>query len=323
MNTQLSSGFVLSSSIDTFSEEMNEKSFIQIAKIFNDKHKNLSLYEFSRRSNNLLSNAPNDHIQVFFSTKSQLYLDKVSAINISIVRTLNSSSPCLRSIRVLGVKSEQSLDLNLEKCILKSSSKCFEEKRAEIPEEFVDELTHDMMRMPIKLPSQKYIDKSTLDIYLSEKRKINEKEKDPFTCVEFSSTYKPIIDEELKSKIDKFMFENHDCVLVFKANESNESEKRKLNSVEANLSEFCGVLANDFEGFQTRRPVKKIKSDLNSCNSCLNVKNSARALYELSSCKHVFCRHCLLAMNNKCRICKRHFKNNQIVHSDRTVLDTK
>lgn len=204
---------------------------------------------------------------------------------------------CNKNIKILPSPVKK-LDSNLN------------ENQIEIPSDFIDELTHEMMRMPIRLPSNKYVDKTTLDKYLNEKRKANEQEKDPFTNVPFSSNYKPIIDEILKSKIDKFLFDNHTKKLVYK--EIVRNEKRKLND---SNSDTC----------ESKQQVKKSKSSLEistrSCNSCLNIKNSAKSLYELTTCKHSYCRNCLQGMANKCVICKIEFKSNHVIHTDRLYLD--
>lgn len=281
------------------------RSFCQIAKIINDKNKNVHVYEFLKRDKDYDTNLN----KVFFSTKSSSYLSHATAVCITIIKTLNSSSPCLKSIQIYGSISNKSSDLNKLKC---TETKEIAVKKIKIPDEFLDELTHEMMRMPIRLPSKKVVDQSTLDKYLAEKKKNNEVEKDPFTCVQFSSSYKPIIDEVLKSKIDRFLFENQGCVLEFDKSEKEPvmkrtESKRKLD-VETTTS-------------GAKRSKKSSESNLLKCNSCQNVKNESKNFYELQNCKHVFCRFCLVAMKNKCRICHNEFKSNQLINIDRNYLN--
>lgn len=89
-----------------------------------------------------------------------VFIDKVTSINIEINRTLSSSQPCLKSVQILGFRLNQSPE-----CIDLTSVNNTETKSetVSVPEEFIDELTHEIMRMPIKLPSNKMVDKSTLD----------------------------------------------------------------------------------------------------------------------------------------------------------------
>ena len=179
-------------------------------------------------------------------------------------------------------------------------------KEVEIPPEFIDELTHEMMRLPIRLPSNKYIDKSTLDKYVSEKEKMKEQIVDPFTRLPFSASHKVIIDEVLKSRIDKFLFDNRSARLV--AQTSPPPKK--------------SVTRSDFPQPASKR--LKCDGDVKRvfvCQLCLNKRDvqssSAIPYYQLDTCKHVFCRSCLITSENVCLKCKLAFRNSQVTNVDK------
>ena len=167
------------------------------------------------------------------------------------------------------------------------------------------------MRIPIRLPSKKYIDKSTLDKYIREREASKEAIVDPFTRLAFTSTHKPIIDEELKSRIDKFLFENRSARLVATKKSPQKTTTRKE------------TIEHREESNQRRS--KKLKVDdsaektVYQCDLCLNKKESSSsvAFYQLEICKHVFCRNCLLVIKNICSKCKSAFKNAQVTNIDK------
>lgn len=181
-----------------------------------------------------------------------------------------------------------------------------QEKKIIVPDEFIDALTNEMMRMPVRLPSNKHIDQSTLDKYLEEKKKNKCLPNDPFTCINFDSKYKPIFDEMLKSKIDKFLFDN--IGREFQCN----SKKNQIIPCK-NLKRKCEDKNLNEESYKKRREDFK-------CDSCLNVKSEGKIVYKIETCKHVYCRFCLSNLNNICLKCKQSFKNSDVINLERSFL---
>ncbi len=315
VNVQISNGFIVSTSTDHFK-------FNQIAKCVNEKQKSVFKYDFLRRRENSSSNNSNTStsFSTYFSTRSGCLdnLNKIISIRISIIRTLNSTSPCLNSIKIYGYPNHSSV----ESCQSKSiENQILDLKRVEIPDEYLDELTHEMMRLPIKLPSQKYIDKSTLDKYLLEKKQKSQPELDPFTNIKFSSTYKPIIDELLKSKIDKFLFDNQQSIFIYK--NSSSSSKRKSTNQEDILSKQSILKKLKLDLIEENNSNKKDEqeSKINKkCNCCLNLKTHLKNMYEITTCKHIYCSHCIKSIDKMCIVCNKNFESNQIINLDRINL---
>lgn len=80
----------------------------------------------------------------------------------------------------------------------------------EIPEEFLDPITLEIMQLPVILPSGKIVDQSTLEYYEKNEALWGRKLSDPFTGVSFTATNKPIFSAFIKAKIDKFLCDNCD-----------------------------------------------------------------------------------------------------------------
>jgi hypothetical protein len=343
VNMQISNGFTIATSVEpcqSIEQSLREHKstaashFQQVARLLNEKNKLCHVYEFTRRL--AQSSAPLSANTAYFSTRSSLYLDKATSVCISITRTLNSTSACLRSVKIIG-----SPGLNNE---LREFPHAESRKRevveetatsnvVEIPSEFIDELTHECMRMPMRLPSKKYIDKSTLDKYLSEEGSKKEAAKDPFTRLPFTSVYKPVIDETLKSRIDRFYFDNRGRQIVYASTAaastmaatptafkngnnydvSREDLKRNLRSMSMDL--FKNELGDELS-LSKRARVDKV-----TCSGCLNVKSQELCFYEIQTCKHLYCRNCLVSLGKKCAVCKVGFKTSQVINFDRACLD--
>lgn len=73
------------------------------------------------------------------------------------------------------------------------------------PERFLDEITYDIMAIPMLLPSGHYVDRSTLDRVVQSDVSYGRSPSDPFTGVPFTSTIKPQFCAQLKSQIDQLL----------------------------------------------------------------------------------------------------------------------
>ncbi|KAK6177851.1 hypothetical protein SNE40_012734 [Patella caerulea] len=82
----------------------------------------------------------------------------------------------------------------------------------DIPEDFVDPISCEIMVIPMLLPCGRNIDKSTLDRFVSVEETWGRAPSDPFTNVLFSSDSYPIPNDGLKGRIDQFLFSNKNSV---------------------------------------------------------------------------------------------------------------
>uniref|UniRef100_A0A2C9LFD6 U-box domain-containing protein n=1 Tax=Biomphalaria glabrata TaxID=6526 RepID=A0A2C9LFD6_BIOGL len=160
--------------------------------------------------------------------KSEM-LTAASHLTIKILSTLSGSAAALSKIDIWGLPSNSVQSHLKEKIFTKyvnflkpecsSSLKNENHKqdcgdlnisqgKIEIPEEFLDSLTWEVMTIPILLPSGKNIDKSTLDTYIAHESVCCKKPRDPFTGIEFSDSIKPLPNLALKARIDQFLMKN-------------------------------------------------------------------------------------------------------------------
>jgi len=300
VNAHQSNGFIISTHIEEHynsnSKMTSLDSFKKVARTSN-RNSNECLFEFQRRTSYTQTHSTN---AAFFCSSSLNYLDEVTAINICIIHTLNSTSPCIKSLKIFGLPSEIPTEPNVA---ISSKTKLDVAVSSEIPSQFFDELTHEVMKIPIKLPSGHFVDKSTLDKYLNE-QKVNGDgvEKDPFTKVNFDSNSKPVVDADLKSRIDRFMLERN----IF-GRESNEltvtqSRKRKLSS--------SPLKNKDSDKRGSHKIIKLSEADATKCSCCQN--KSKDSFYEINKCKHIYCRHCIFAIKGVCVQCKNEFNKSDV-----------
>ncbi|KAI2810711.1 RING finger protein 37 [Blomia tropicalis] len=153
--------------------------------------------------------------------RNMRYCTNIKSIILKILSTEKSSVPCLKFCSIYGKPNGLSHDqmkhfvqwLN-GSCIPRepeSFNQCASSNHDKIehlaPVDFTDAITNELMKIPYKLPSGKNIDLTTLDKYISTFNNTNEAT-DPFTRLPFTNQYKPILNFELKERIDLFWSTN-------------------------------------------------------------------------------------------------------------------
>ncbi|XP_029115478.1 RING finger protein 37 [Scleropages formosus] len=78
----------------------------------------------------------------------------------------------------------------------------------DIPEEFLDPLTQEVMTVPLLLPSGVVIDSSSLETYQRQEATWGRPPNDPFTGVPFSRESQPLPNPDLKGRIDRFLLQH-------------------------------------------------------------------------------------------------------------------
>lgn len=107
----------------------------------------------------------------------------------------------------------------------------------QIPEEFLDPITYDIMTYPLLLPSGKNIDKTTYEKFISEESKLGRVPCDPFTGVAFHDGKQPIPNMTLKFRIDHFLMKNPECpAVLFNAVGTKAKPSSLLEKVQSNVA---------------------------------------------------------------------------------------
>lgn len=126
----------------------------------------------------------------------------------------------------------------------------------EVPENFLDPITWEIMTQPIILPSGKAIDQSTLDKHEQNEAIWGRPSSDPFTGVPLSEIRRPLAATALKAQIDKFLLENSESEDVKKLPRVLGSKTRPESSLKLIKPQGQKIP-------ETIRPLVKYHADIN------------------------------------------------------------
>lgn len=109
--------------------------------------------------------------------------------------------------RAEGKNEEQSVEAGII-TVSETDSPAFES--FEIPEEFLDGLTFEIMSIPVRLPSGNVIDEQTFERFNKQEAGWGRPPSDPFTSQPITAERRPVYDTALKARIDAFLLkESH------------------------------------------------------------------------------------------------------------------
>lgn len=223
--------------------------------------------------------------------KGTLSLSHVAHLKIGITHVTGSGIPCIKRLEVWGqpaktcsqevidsvllVASENlPQDLALQTPALPMESDCGSGSQSEaqqapsslqeltqavgdVPEEFLDPITLEIMPCPMLLPSGKVIDQSTLEKCNRSEATWGRVPSDPFTGVAFTPHSQPLPHPSLKARIDHFLLQHSipGCHLLGRAQTTLAvtpssialpSRKRKIEQAEQTPGNSLGVNASCF-----------------------------------------------------------------------------
>ncbi|XP_065079969.1 RING finger protein 37 [Ochlerotatus camptorhynchus] len=230
------------------------------------------------------------------------------------------SKPVKDSIETMWYKNAHLIEDDFETL----SNEAPDTPATDIPEEFLDELTCDIMTIPMILPSGKLVDQMTIEKHNQEEEKWGRQASDPFTSLIYTEMRKPMFNAALKSRIDQFLIKHSDSTKFqqlprtvgtnLRSMTTNSihyvstcvSRKRKLESEHPELDYSCSsleVAVRKALSTATRYTLSAVDEEqsLNSCHSCMK---SLGCFYRIISCKHLICRDCLEAQTQSPSSCK-------------------
>lgn len=199
------------------------------------------------------------------------HLSSVSAVAVRITSTLNGSAIAVRSIevwaspasdtpkdilaqiRLLHSKKLPLLgDFNVtlpQGDVIKSSSGTIDDRNAdilvEIPTEYLDAITHNLMSLPVLLPCGQTIDQTTLDRYVQEEAIWGRAPSDPFTGKVFGLLHRPMQNMPLKMRLDDFVQKNKDNL----STQLHECDLQMLGRGSINSNQNCSRLVEKSKKF--------------------------------------------------------------------------
>ena len=101
-----------------------------------------------------------------------------------------------------------------ENCVAKEAGAYITENGVQIPEDFIDQITFEIMAMPMLLPCGKNVDQSSLERYVNTEASWGRAPSDPFTGVLFSPGHQVVPNTALKARLDQFLLRNSDKLKV-------------------------------------------------------------------------------------------------------------
>lgn len=165
----------------------------------------------------------------------QSALTFISHLTVRITRTFSGSAVCIRKLEVWGRPSkscsehtvtkfmelftpinytnkyqdETNLHMNKQDGLMSNQDLCHE-KDLDIPEDFLDSITYEIMTVPMRLPCGNNIDQLTLEKHNTSEAVWGRMPSDPFTGMVFDSARKAVPNAPLKGRIDQFVLANMD-----------------------------------------------------------------------------------------------------------------
>lgn len=265
-------------------------------------------------------------LQFFKRDTFRIFLN-AKFLKVVIMRT-NRSVPCLASIQVCGVPSrncsQKTKDtirrLTSQAVVLNTPSVTIVDE-FKVPDDFKDDLTYELMTIPMTLPCGKTVDQITLEKHNSSETSFGRRPCDPFTGVKFTDRLKPVLNVALKSRIDMFLLQNSERPEfrnlkrtvggVPKSRVIHDTAEKSSVTDPKNSKRICGL--DDLIANAKRSKHFVNFSEVNKRNICQGCQSELNFLYEIS-CKHLFCRPCLFEIrtSSKCSDCGRSFNSSDV-----------
>nr|CAH7720292.1 unnamed protein product [Callosobruchus chinensis] len=317
-----------SSGIEVFAKSGNSK-YVSICKATFDEPGVIFCNSRKYTRSRLPPGVDKSYHVAFFKADTFRNFLSADSVRVLIFRThTRTNIPCLKAVQVWGIparccslKTRQTIEKlvgrtaththSLSQDTSKNTNGVVSETFI-IPEDFKDELTYDMMTVPMTLPSGKTVDQTTLEKHSQSEISLGRKPCDPFTGLKFDNKNKPILNVGLKTRIDMFLLQN-----------SHRSEFFNLYRTTGG-----GNNANQIQYFRTNcdyessddvdEAILKAKhscnfvsfgEDLIKINVCVKCKCEGMSLYKIP-CGHLYCRNCILE-RSKCE-CGQFFSSSDV-----------
>ncbi|XP_044753201.1 RING finger protein 37 [Coccinella septempunctata] len=308
------------------------ESFVSIGKSFHDEDGVVFLSNGRYTKDKLPPSLPQNY-HICFLRRVGNVSHNTKNIKIRIIRS-GKFVPCLGSIEVWGQVARSCAEVtkntvetlynrhNTDSSSLllplienEANEKCKDTASGNhdgIPEDFKDNLTYELMSVPMTLPSGKTIDQSTLDKHISSEKQFGRKPGDPFTGLKFTATSKPILNVALKCRIDMFLLKNSSVPEYF-------NKPRTVGRKQSASSDNCcdnyvkKIKLDDGDEITIDTFKLKLKQFKEVKTKCCVECESSEVLFVLP-CKHIYCRKCLngICVYLKCKCCSKSFSRSNV-----------
>lgn len=285
---------------------------------------------------------PSDFSICFFKGNEYKRFNCTDKIKIRIIRT-DSSVPCIGRIEIWGEVARSCTEKTRETIsyLMKpkpkpvehsepSTSKTESPTGFEIPIDFVDEITCEIMSIPMTLPSGKSVDQTTLDKHQHNEALLGRSPSDPFTGIPFTTESKPVLNQALKNRIDDFLLKNKNQAEVMTvprtvgkrktfdivpeyARVSKKIKPSETNTFQSTSAEDLDLAIEDAISKYNIIRYSKVNEDP-SIDVCCFCKKNINNLYTVKVCSHLICRQCLINIKTdyNCAECEKSFKKSDV-----------
>lgn len=269
-------------------------------------------------------------------------LKSISVIKIVVADTKLRRAPVIKKLEVYGIPSfsnsreeivliNRLLDITPESSTVSQVYKDTIIKRTEvdtsfnIPEDFLDSITHELLVMPFILPSGNIIDETTLTKHNKHEASYGRLPSDPFTGLIYTSDSQPKFNDLLKLRLDAFKLRNSQELEVKQSGRtlgrkheepsastssyavSNGHVSKKIKFSAGSSSDLDSIISSIYKNKQVSIFTQPRECRDESKQECCDCQSpSSTNLYGITCC-HLFCKPCLLKLNEACGVCNRSF----------------
>lgn len=268
-------------------------------------------------------------------------VQSINVLKITIIDTILRRPPVIKKIEVWGLPSRENAkdeiatirrlwfepEVKSNAQDLATTAVDTQEENNDtfqVPEDFLDSITNELLVMPFILPSGNIIDESTMEKHNKHEEIYGRLPSDPFTGLVYTIDSFPKFNESLKARLDEFKLKNSHELDVKKSGRTlgkkkepvastsyaSEHVSKKIKFNDGSSRDLDSIISSIYRNNQVSvftRP-KEVVQETTSQWTCLKCQTMTSAgLYKISECGHSFCKSCLLLLNSICITCNRTF----------------
>ncbi|KAK9502131.1 hypothetical protein O3M35_012722 [Rhynocoris fuscipes] len=325
-------GIQKSSSIEIFTKQNGRTQQVIVGKSVlkeNENCVNFVLHGSEQKANNCVT---------FRLSK---YMCNVNEISVKILRTQGSTLAALGKLEVWG-KPSKLVDREIVKNVINIWTKlntkpvvnldklkpttsvikkpifryCREVKipDVDVPEEFLDPITCEILIIPMTLPSGKIVDASTIERFNKIEETFGRLPSDPFTGIIYSESNYPVVATSLKARLDKFLL-NYSHIPKLKSIPRTVGRAPKSESINRQVS-TSNIDNNSQPSTSQQKHIRTVDDLLESClNGLPSYLEKAPVISKVIDCIKCNSKSVLFKLDCNdfiCRSCLLHFKNENI-----------
>ena len=285
-----------------------------------------AIYPYARKSVHGI-----DYLKIIIQDTRLRRAPVIKKIDIFGYPSRKNSSKDIELIHRLLNPATSTIKLNNLRLKPPETSKDSTELSFNIPEEFLDAITHELLVMPYVLPSGNMIDETTLEKHKKHEEIYGRLPSDPFTGLIYTSENQPKFDSALKFRLDDFKMRNSQQIEIklsgrtlgkrksesfpstsgYNTMNGHISKKIQLDANSSNLDELIkSIYQNNQVSVFTKPKDSRTEENRWKCCKCEEISSN---FYRITNCNHLYCKPCLLKLKNACGSCDKFFESKDVL----------